>query len=293
MKNFDIFLPAPEGQLENPIWDGDVFRIGKEKVSILEYSENFDGWNDDLTALHEGAAGDNHPIDVASRKHAIAEVAKAIKGKERDALILEVGCSSGYLLKEMVDEFPTSTVAGADVVKEPLEKLSHALPGVPLFRFDLLQCPLPHNSVDVLIMINVLEHIEDDVTAMQKAFALLKPGGTFVIEVPAGPGLFDAYDVELSHYRRYRSSFLRTQLQNIGFEIKNSSHLGFLLYPAFAIVKLKNKWFGSRANVAVKRVKSTSVNPVLKTLVSFETYSLRKMSLPCGIRVLITAMKPL
>ena len=63
---------------------------------------------------------------------------------------------------------------------EPLYRLAKALPGVPLMRFDLLQCPLPAASIDVLIMLNVLEHIEDDGGALRKAFALLKPGGHLI-----------------------------------------------------------------------------------------------------------------
>ena len=74
--------------------------------------------------------------------------------------ILEVGCSSGYLLSEMKRTFPEAFVMGADVVRQPLFRLARRLPGVPLFRFDMLRCPCPDACVDAVVMLNVLEHIE-------------------------------------------------------------------------------------------------------------------------------------
>ena len=60
-------LPAPAGFDSPPIWEGCGFRLGGKHVAVLEYSENFAGWSDELTTLHEQAAADAHPIDRASR----------------------------------------------------------------------------------------------------------------------------------------------------------------------------------------------------------------------------------
>ncbi|RQH08342.1 class I SAM-dependent methyltransferase [Paraburkholderia dinghuensis] len=168
-------LPAPQGSSSAPEWDGMSFRVGDVHTPVLEYRENFAGWSDDLTALYEVAAGENHPIDIASRRNAIQELGKSMRSG--DAVITEIGCSSGFLIRDLVAEFPSARVIGANVVNDPLYRLATRLPGVPLIRFDLLQCPLPDQSVDVLIMLNVLEHIEDDVVALQRAFNPLKPGG--------------------------------------------------------------------------------------------------------------------
>ena len=244
-------LPPPEGSSISPQWDGQNFLLGNQSTPVLEYSENFAGWSDDLTALHEEAAGDSHPIDLASRNDAVAQVKKCLPSAQ--AVIMEIGCSSGFLIKDLAASFPEAIIIGADVVKEPLYRLAKTLPGIPLIRFDLLQSPLPDQSVDVLIMLNVLEHIEDDVLALQKAFNLLKPGGALIIEVPAGPNLYDAYDAELHHFRRYSASELQTKLTQAGFKVSRKSHLGFVLFPAFAAVKLLNKWLPSRKNKAVVR----------------------------------------
>ena len=62
---------------------------------------------------------------------------------------------------------------GADVVVEPLQKLAELWPEVPFFRFDLTHCPLPDNCVDAVVILNVLEHIEDDSEFMNKVKSLI------------------------------------------------------------------------------------------------------------------------
>lgn len=286
-------LPPPESFTESPVWDGSQFLIGSSKFQILEYSENFKGWSDDLTALHEELAGDSHPIDVASRADAISQVKKNCP--DEHAVIMEIGCSSGFLIRDLVKYFPQSVVIGADVVKEPLNKLAQSLPTVPLIRFDLLKSPLPQKCVDILIMLNVLEHIEDDISALKNAFELLKPGGILIIEVPAGPKLYDDYDEFLQHFRRYSASNLKAKLNMIGFEIKRKSHLGFILFPAFAIVKCLNRLFPkSNTSLVVRNSASKTGNNVLVSwAMNLESKYFRNLRLPVGIRILITAQKPL
>lgn len=285
-------LPPPKGYLASPEWDGKNFVFADQCIPVLEYSENFAGWSDDLTSLHEEAAGDSHPIDLASRNNAVAQAKKFMPSAK--AVIMEIGCSSGFLIRDLAKTFPESVIVGVDVVKEPLYRLAKILPGVPLIRFDLLRCPLPDQSVDVLVMLNVLEHIEDDVGALQKAFNLLKPGGVLIIEVPAGPSLYDAYDEELHHFRRYTASELKDKLNKAGFHICRKSHLGFVLFPAFSVVKLMNKWSPFRKNKAVVRnqAANTSGSGLVRLAMEFESRYLSDFQLPFGVRALMTAQRP-
>tara|TARA_B100000965_G_C19574292_1_gene750592 strand:+ start:468 stop:1355 length:888 start_codon:yes stop_codon:yes gene_type:complete len=283
-------LPPIHSDSERPIWNGNNFLIGSNSIPLLEYSENFEGWSEDLTLLHETSAGDDHPIDIASREEAIDQI-KNFKVNS-DSVILEVGCSSGFLLKELKDSFPESLVIGADVVKEPLLKLANSMPGVPLIQFDLLQCPIPKNSIDVLVMLNVLEHIKDDNLALIRAFEILKPNGILIIEVPAGPWLYDAYDLELNHFRRYSSRDMKNKINNAGFRIINFTHLGFLVFPFFALFKLYNKFFYKKKNHSVvdENIKKTSKNIFMKYIMKIERKYLPQYK-PFGIRLNVVVQK--
>lgn len=292
MKNSLPFkLPAKRNSRHHPFWDGSHFRLGRKLIKVLEYSENFSGWSDDLTKLHEDSIGSNHPIDLASRSFALSQIKKYIKPQHK--VVMEIGCSSGFLLKELVDHFPDRVIVGSDVVKEPLYQLAKKLPHVPLLRFDLLKCPLPNNCVDVLIMLNVLEHINDDIKALQNAFKLIKPGGFIILEVPAGKYLYDAYDKELKHYRRYSLFELKHKVALSGFLITKTTHLGFLIFPAFAVVKFFNKIFLSNKKALVqKQASKTNDSFFLKLAINFEKNYLCKISLPFGVRAVVTAKKP-
>jgi SAM-dependent methyltransferase len=143
---------------------------------------------------------------------------------------------------------------GADVVKLPLLKLAEAMPDLPLLRFDLTRCPLPDRCVDAVVMLNVLEHIEREDAALSQVHRILKPGGILVIEVPAGPSLYDYYDRYLRHYRRYDKSALVAACKSAGLEPLELSHLGFLLYPAFWMIKKINRLRRPRNRQEIERL---------------------------------------
>jgi SAM-dependent methyltransferase len=284
--------PSPTEGGPPPVWTGHGFELGGVRVPVMSYGVGASGWSDDLTSMHENLAGAAHPIDVASRRHAVEQLRKHLT--RPDAVVLEVGCSSGYLLRDMRAAMPDAFLIGADYVRGPLVALADALPTVPILQFDLQRCPLPDASVDAVVLLNVLEHIEDDAAAVGHLYRVLRPGGVAVIEIPAGPQLYDVYDKELMHFRRYRRKGAVALFEKAGFRVDKASHLGFFVYPGFWAVKKKNRLFAPKeggAAVVAKEIKSSS-SPLLSTLMNLELKLGEKMSFPVGIRCLVTARKP-
>ena len=147
---------------------------------------------------------------------------------------------------------------------------------------------------NAVICLNVLEHIEDDCLAIQNVARILKPNGVFILEVPAGPNLYDYYDRYLQHWRRYDMKQLIEMLHNNGFEIVKSTHLGFLVYPAFWGVKKLNrlKTLGEeQAKLKVSTQIKESNSYVMKFLFSLEKILGGLSSFPVGIRCFIVARK--
>ncbi len=86
---------------------------------------------------------------------------------------------------------------------------------------------------------NVLEHIKNDQAASEQLAALLRPGGTLVVYVPALEVLFTAMDTKVGHYRRYRRTQLNRILRNAGLEIVESRYcdpLGFFATLAYKML---------------------------------------------------------
>jgi ubiquinone/menaquinone biosynthesis C-methylase UbiE len=292
---FPLALPAVKQAGLFPEWTGKGFRIGTNYCPVLVYSNNPEGWTDDLTYLHENAGKANHWIDLASRRYALRELEKYIPAPQ-DKVILEIGCSSGNMLRLMRGRFPGAIIIGSDCISGPLRNLAVEFPDMPLIQFDLLRCPLPEGSVDVVVLLNVLEHIQDDAAALRQIYRILKPGGVIVLEVPAGPGLYDYYDKTLMHCRRYSRSALCRLVEETGFTIASSSHLGYFAFPAFWLVKKRNRRMLDRnadelKNTVKKYISKTKSNGILSLLMSLELACGKIFNYPVGIRCVMTCVK--
>jgi SAM-dependent methyltransferase len=188
-------------------------------------------------------------------------------------------------------------VIGADSVAEPLRRLAEQLVDVPLLQFDLGHCPLPTGSVDALIALNVLEHIEDDSRAIGQIFRVLKPGGVAILEVPAGPTLYDAYDKMLLHFRRYSMGGLLALAHLAGFDVEQRTHLASLVYPAFRLAKLRIQRLDVSDSERVRTViqeniSATAASRALDLLLQLEYALGRWIRFPFGIRCVLIARKP-
>lgn len=297
MKAFHpIAWPPIPGQPDCPQWDGEEFTIGNLRTPILQYSVRPSGWDDEMASLVTREVDKNKPIGKASREFVLAELVRHL-GSESARTILEVGCSTGFLLREAMAALPNAYFVGAEYAYPALERLTSELTGTPLVQMDLTCAPLPDNSFDAIVALNVLEHIDDDVTAMRHIYRMLKPGGIAVIEVPAGPTLYDPFDQYVGHHRRYRMTDLTTRLKLSNFEIVKKSHLGFLVYPIFWLGKKKNRLSKSSAerakHVTLQTLRAGRRSNILELAFDFEAALRTFVYLPAGIRCLVTARKPI
>lgn len=270
--------------------------VGGETVRVLSFGVAASGWTEALTELHEATAGRDHFIDVASRAHALEQVKRSARAAP--PVILEVGCSSGYFLDELRTALPDARIVGADYTLGTLQKLGQRLRDVPLLHFDLTQCPLRDRSVDVVVLLNVLEHIEDDETAIAHVHRILRPGGSAIIEVPAGSELYDSYDRGLMHFRRYDMADLEAKLRAAGLTIAERSHLGFLLFPAFWLTKKLAQMRARRADprppgghVVASIDASRRAGVLGHALMRVEAALRARVYLPRGVRCLVRAQR--
>jgi SAM-dependent methyltransferase len=270
-----------------PAWDGARFRVGGEERQILEYSRDETAWDATLTVFHEETASSDHPIDLASRRQAIAGLTRFVRTSA--PVILEVGSSSGFLLPLLRQAFPGACVIGSDAFPETLHALAARGGGFPLLQFDLARCPLPDSCVDAVVALNVLEHIEDDGAALSQIGRVLKPGGVAYVEVPAGAWLYDIYDELLRHFRRYSRDGLVGLARKAGLDPVWVSHLGCLVFPLFALAKKRNQRLlagspeAKRAEVA-RSISASRRSSGLAFALALEERIGRLVRFPFGIR---------
>jgi len=152
--------------------------------------------------------------------------------------------------------------------------------------------------VDAVIMLNVLEHIKEDAQALHHVFRILRLGGVLILEVPAGPHLYDVYDRLLMHHRRYTLSRIRRLFARSGLEIVKATHSGVIVYPAFAAVKLWNRarppaLRNKRDEEVVSGyIQQTASSTLLEAAFGFERWLGRWTPWPFGIRCVLVGRRP-
>ena len=292
----DMTFPPVSAGEDPAVWNGGAFVRSGTSTRVLAYEVGESGWSDELTELHESATESGaHFIDVASRDHAINELKRALGSMP--ASIMEVGCSAGHLLADMRRSLPNAKLTGGDYTLGTLLKLGEKMPGIPLVRFNLADSPLPSDTYDAMVLLNVLEHIEDDVAASRHIARMLKPGGFAVIEVPAGPELFDDYDRQLQHFRRYTLQNICSVVEHAGLVVERRNYLGALIYPAFYLAKKlsqrRPKSASQREEHVAKAIGATSrFNAVGHAIMALEEVMSGAIEFPRGIRCVVTARKP-
>lgn len=289
MRNDGLPFPCPTPTwATSPVeWKGDAFWVNGQGERILKFDAVDSNWSAELTQMHEVESGRYNPIDIASRFLAVQTMLRL-----RDhscPVVLDVGCSSGYVLDDLKDALPHAQLLGADYIAEPMEGVSRRLPDIPLFQFDLRTCPFPSESMDGITCLNVLEHIDDDRAALGQIYRILKKNGFAHIEVPAGPHLFDLYDEHLMHFRRYRLDAFLSLARECGFIVRRATHLGALIYPAFAWTKKRNQKHSSlsaeeKKQIVASQIRSSRESRLLGLLLRMEANMGRWINYPCGIR---------
>jgi hypothetical protein len=78
---------------------------------------------------------------------------------------------------------------------------------------------------DSIILVNVLEHLDDDVGVLRTLHGLLTPGGSICIFVPAFEGLYSEFDRRVGHRRRYRRTQLIAALDRAGYSIVDARYV--------------------------------------------------------------------
>jgi len=164
---------------------------------------------------------------------------------QRDDLLVDCGAGTGIFVDEMKG---TCRVLALDDFEESLELLRKRLGDDNVRKGSCTALPLPDSSVDVLTALDVIEHVEDDRTALREFLRVLRPGGLAVITVPALMVLWSDWDVTLRHFRRYSGESL-LKIIPPEFEILHTNYVNVAVLPLVLAVR---KWRGLKNRLGMK-----------------------------------------
>lgn len=204
--------------------------------------------------------------------------------------IIDVGCGTGANLT-FLEQF--GEVVGLDSSLLALSfcrQREHHL----LVQASATSLPCADGSVDVITMLDVLEHLEDDVGALLELHRVLRPGGYLLVTVPAYQWLWSEHDEALHHKRRYGARELRRKVEGAGLHIVKLSYAISAVLPVIAAFR-----FAQRLRPRTGEPKTAHIQlprPLNQLLIAYlkcEAFALRFVRLPCGVSLVCVAQKPL
>ena len=214
---------------------------------------------------------------VARRQILADLVARKVK-LPAQAKILEIGCGTGHNFETLarfgeidaleVDDEARALASlrlGREVGRAPLPDL----PGIADGRYDLIA------------LLDVLEHIEEDVASLASVKRKLAPGGRILLTVPANQWMWSAHDAAHHHHRRYSKSGLKRVIREAGLKIETISYFNSLLFPVAAAARIVGKLRGK--GESDDSMPPAPVNAALKTIFGLERHLVGRIPLPAGV----------
>lgn len=205
---------------------------------------------------------------------------------------LEIGCGTGYVLKGVADNNPNATFTGTDIFTEGLVGAQKRLQG----RADFIQTnalSLPYREeFDVIGAFDVIEHIEEDVSALQELHRALKPGGGILMTVPRHMFLWSDVDTTAHHKRRYGGAELKRKVNEAGFQLVRQLSFGMITLPLQYISRRFLIKKSDKHTDVLEMDPSPLVRNMLELLLNIDQIPIRMgVNYPFGASLMVIAKK--
>lgn len=196
------------------------------------------------------------------------------------ARILEAGCGTGGNLAMLadhgrVDAFEPDEAARAQAAATAVARVhDDRLP-------DLTR--VPDGAFDLIAMLDVLEHLDDDEQALRALAEKLSPSGRVLITVPAMPWLWSHHDVLHHHRRRYTRRTLSAVIDSAGLDIERIGYFNSILFPVAVAQRLVHKVTGS--DQELDGMPAPILNRTLRAIFAGERHLLGRLPMPFGLSI--------
>jgi SAM-dependent methyltransferase len=189
--------------------------------------------------------------------------------------ILDIGCGDGLLLGALT-EF--GVAEGIEPDGALVSAATRAAGRVHIRPFD--ESFLPATRYNLILVLDVVEHLSDPAAALRHAARLLAPDGRVIITVPAFRALWTAHDDWNHHVTRYTRGSLETVLADSGLAVRECFYFFHWLAPA----KLVVRWLESlrRNRPGITGIPPVMVNEALLRFSRLEAKTLTRLGLPFG-----------
>ncbi len=221
----------------------------------------------------------------AARKEILLRYLDARLPLPDTARVLDVGCGTGTILESFSGRY---RAFGTDVAPQAIGFCRDR--GLTELHLGTLDSYPPSEPFDLLTLLDMLEHVEDDRGLLRAGHRLLRDGGHMLIAVPAFPSLWSRHDEILHHKRRYTRTALRRVVEDAGFTVVHLTFFNFFLFPVAWAKRAAARATGS-ARADDLEIPPRFINAGLREIFRLERGILPHASLPIGLSLLCLARK--
>lgn len=208
----------------------------------------------------------------------------------RDGALLDLGCGTGGVLREVEGE---RIVLGVDGSIDGL-RVCRRKGLASLVCADLSRMPFASGDFEVVLALDVIEHLDDDVGFLRDAATLCVRGGTMIVAVPAFQLLWSQHDETFQHRLRYSARQLRSVLGAAGLAVDRITYTNSLLFPLAAVWRILSYRVGLGRFAPRHDFWPVPrwVNRLFVSLYVLEAWLLRRVDLPVGLSVVAVVRIP-
>jgi ubiquinone/menaquinone biosynthesis C-methylase UbiE len=198
--------------------------------------------------------------------------------------VLDVGCGIGTMLEALSSTGCTNLygIDNHDLAVDFCQKK-----GLSVQKSSLISLPFHDNFFDVILAMDVLEHLINEKVALYEISRVLKSGGLLLTTAPAFQFLWSVHDDMNDHLRRYTKKQLDGLITQAGFSIVKSSYFNTFLFP----LAFLRKFSSSKQNENLLKPPPSFLNNMLLEVLRVEKSLLSTLNLPFGISLVNIAKK--
>ena len=213
----------------------------------------------------------------------------AVLGVGSDARVLDVGTSSGTNLR-LLRDIGFRNVTGLDSSEEAIRFCAEKGLGT-VRQGDVCAMPFADASFDLILATDIIEHVEDDATALAEIARVLVPGGSLLLTVPTFPSIWGLQDRVSQHHRRYRLKPLLEAIVAAGIEPACGYYFNYVLFVPIFVARRAIDLFGIDLQ-SENEVNSPMINRILSAVFSFDIATAPILRPPFGVSALVIAKRP-
>lgn len=204
-----------------------------------------------------------------------------------EARILEAGCGTGGNLG-LLQKFGAVDAVEFDAAAREIASRKSGL----RIGFAALpdQLEAQDGSYDLIALLDVVEHIEQDVASIVALKPKLRHAGAILITVPAHPWMWSAHDEVHHHKRRYTRAALRSTIERAGLVTSDIGYFNTFLFPLGLLRRLTSKLTGGQTHDDIPP--PAPLNQLFAGMFAFERHLVGRVPLPIGLSLFAVARRP-